>query len=53
MLLRPCELILLEIISLKRCFDFESQSQREGNHSNIVEDNAWEVTTREINASLS
>lgn len=47
----PCELILQETVNLKFCFDFESQSQREGNHADIVEDSAWEVATRETNAS--
>lgn len=53
MLLSPCELILQETVSLKFCFDFESKSQGEGNHADVVEDSAWEVAAREASVDLS
>lgn len=53
LLLSPSEFPLQESGSLTFCFDFESESQKEGNHVGVVESSVWEVTTIEANASLS
>lgn len=54
-LLGPPEFALRrpETGSLTFCFDFESESQKEGNHVGVVENSVWEVATRGANASLS
>ena len=52
-LLSPSELALGETGSLTFCFDFESESQKEGNHVGVVGNSRWEAAARGANATLS
>lgn len=52
MLLSSCELLLQEAVSLAFRFDLESESQKEENHVDVLEESVWEVATIEANANL-